>query len=74
MYNDSDLELTAESLYRQGTTFMYVDDRLMFATFQKQSLGDYYIPHNLLHICLLCISYLDLTRRLNEGKNKQFIQ
>lgn len=53
MYNDSDLELTAESLYRQSKLiFMYLGDSVMSATFQKQCFGDDYSPHGLLHTVL----------------------
>lgn len=74
MYNDSDLELTAESLYRQDKLmFMYSDDSVLSATFEKQCFSDDYSPHSPLHICLLCILYLHLVGWISQ-QDKSFIQ
>lgn len=74
MYNDSDLELTAESLYRQGKLmFMYSDDSVLSATFEKQCFSDDYSPHSPLHICLLCILYLHLVGWISQ-QDKSFIK
>uniref|UniRef100_A0A7N8XB05 Prominin 1a n=1 Tax=Mastacembelus armatus TaxID=205130 RepID=A0A7N8XB05_9TELE len=57
MYNDSDLELTTESLYRQVrlSLFMYFGDSVVSATFQRQCCGDDYSSHHLLHTCFLML-------------------
>ena len=75
MYNDSDLELTAESLYRQGKLmFMYLGVfSVLSATFERQCFSDDRSPHSLLHICLLCILYLHLVRWILQ-QDKPFIQ
>lgn len=47
MYNDSDLELTAESFYRQSKLiFMYLGDCILSDTFQKQCCCHYYSSHS----------------------------
>ncbi len=67
MYNDSDLELTAESLYRQSKLiFMHLDERVFSATFQTQGSGDDYSSHGLLSsvVSTLCI-YIWLQKRMD---------
>lgn len=76
MYNDSDLELTAESFYRQSKLiFMYLGDCILSDTFQKQSCCDYYSSHSLLHcfICILAFTFGNKTEGISQP-DKVFIQ